>query len=581
MAVFKLTNQAGTAIRGGPNRVEGMKKLEELTKAEALVLLSGLKANLRGADGVPKHGVLKLRNSSKPGEGMEFARMRGLDRMVSQKDTFKNTERALKTMMMRAGLSEADANALLTQYRSTERLTRGQIRYKDAVGLITQATNIINREKPEEYAGKSIAKALENAGLSFPPATHSQATKDRVDLEKGGNAGAFGTVFEGTIAGRPCMLKRLATPVEIERGADGALTRGREMDSNHLVQGKVPHVIGPSHYVISKTVEGTREKTFHVVTAGRGFKEFCRQVPNGIELKMEGLVMDKAPGERLKEANVPLENLRGIAKGFASILMNASSHGMVFGDIKRDNAFVNGDSVTLIDTDGVLKRSKWASKAQEDPMMSMTFTYPAAAGTTGLQQDLWSVGFTLLQVTHKDRAKALYDIGAPQNQPKGAPQQAPNHVNPNDLLDGGGERRTRPARLDKQQIINRVEAEVGQPEAGSIDDFALLCIRTALSESGKTYIKRFTGDGTHLLDPVLAHPLLGSRASFIGENLVKKDPLGAARAEQRSEHSHATRALKEATLIEEAQAQMPNGETMALLRNRRSNVSDISSDDDP
>lgn len=582
MAVFKLTNQAGAAIQGGRNRVEGLQKLNELDKSEALALLSGLKANLRGADGVPKHGVLKLRNSSKADMGMEFARMRGLDRWGSLDSTFRNTEQALKTLMLRAGLQEGDAKKLLDQYRSTN----GQFRYKDAVGLITQATYIINREEPEAYAGKSIADALKNAGISFPPDTHKEATADRVNLEKGGNAGAFGRVFEGTIAGRSCMLKRLAAPVVIERGDDGALVRGREMDSNHLVHGKVPHVIGPNRYLISQTVEGTREKSFHVVTAGRGFKEFCRQVQNGIDLKMEGLVMDKAPGTRLKEADVHPEHLKGIAKGFTSVLMNASSHGMVFGDIKRENAFVEADSVTLIDTDGVLKRSKWASKAQDNPVMGRTFTYPAAAGATGLQQDLWSVGFTLLQVAHKDKVGALFDIGAPQNPPKAAPQQAPQRVNLEDHVDGSGARAPRPARLDKQQILGALEAVIGRPQAGSVEDFALLCIKTALSESNRSYTRRFTGDGTHLLDPVLAHPLLGSRDSFIRENLVKEDPLRALRAAQQGESQHKTQGLREEAsarvLIEEAQPQpqLLMEETMALLRNRKSNASDISSDED-
>lgn len=86
--------------------------------------------------------------------------------------------------------------------------------------------------------------------------------------------------------------------------------------------------------------------------------------------------MDKAPGTRLKEAEVPPEHLAGIAKGFTSIPMNASSHGMVFGDIKRENAFVQADTVTLIDTDGVLKRSKWVSKAQDNPVMGRSQAQP-------------------------------------------------------------------------------------------------------------------------------------------------------------------------------------------------------------
>jgi hypothetical protein len=85
---------------------------------------------------------------------------------------------------------------------------------------------------------------------------------------------------------------------------------------------------------------------------------------------------------------------------------------------------------------------------------------------------------------------------------------------------------------------------------------------------------------------VLAHPLLGSRDSFIRENLVKEDPLRALRAAQQGESQHKTQGLREEAsarvLIEEAQPQpqLLMEETMALLRNRKSNASDISSDED-
>lgn len=76
MTVFKPTNQAGAAIQGGRNRVDGLQKLNELDKAEALALLSGLNANLRGVDGVPKHGVLKLLRAGLP-EREDGALVRG------------------------------------------------------------------------------------------------------------------------------------------------------------------------------------------------------------------------------------------------------------------------------------------------------------------------------------------------------------------------------------------------------------------------------------------------------------------------------------------------------------------------
>ena len=516
MAVFKITDQAGRAILGGASRQEGIEKLKGLDKGAALAALSGLKANLRGDDGVPKHGILKLRNSKDPDKGMEFARMRGLDRMMSSKDTFKNTERALKALMVGAGLPDADAQNLLDTYRSGGR----HFKYKDAVKLISETIQIVTREKPQVSLGKTMSEAFYKAGIKNLP---QEATNAKVSLGNGKDAGQFGRVFEGTIDGKSVMFKRLQQGVPIELGEGGELQRGKDMDSNHLAQGKVPCVIAPRSYLVSKTVPGTNEKTYHVVAAGKGFKEFCRQADKLYDWKTEGYVMDKATGTRMREARCTPEELKTAAKSFASILMNASSHGMIFGDIKPENAFVDDGKVTLIDTDGVVKRSKWASKNPENFPLTLTFQFPAETGKRGLQQDLWSVGFTLLEASHPQKSNELFKIGA--NETSKPRAQVLNAI---DLLDGS----SRPAaptagRPDKRQIVANVKSIIGEPAPGSADHFALLCIETALSDIKKNYTKRFTGEGQHLLDPILAHPLLGSRDVFVRDNLVKRDPLSS------------------------------------------------------
>ena len=63
-----------------------------------------------------------------------------------------------------------------------------------------------------------------------------------------------------------------------------------------------------------------------------------------------------------------------------------------------------------------------------------------------------------------------------------------------------------------------------EPRPGSVEDFALLCLKTALSKQDAPYLKRFTGEGEHLLDPILAHPLIGGRQAFVDKNLVKSEP---------------------------------------------------------
>lgn len=44
-----------------------------------------------------------------------------------------------------------------------------------------------------------------------------------------------------------------------------------------------------------------------------------------------------------------------------------------------------------------------------------------------------------------------------------------------------------------------------------------------MSKPDAPYFKRFTGEGEHLLDPLLNHPLLGGRDEFIQKHLVKNE----------------------------------------------------------
>ncbi len=527
MPVFKLTNSQGAALRGGATRTDGLGKLEALSAQEALGLLEGLKVNLRGADGVPKHGVLKLRNSSNAGKTMEFARMRGLDRMMSSRDTFANTAKAIQMLMVRSGLSEEKASELLQQYRSDD----GSIKYKHALEMINGALDIIKAQPPRVFSGATAQEALSKAGIEIQGdraqlATADKFTLDAKDKRQGVNAGAYGEVFEAVDNGNPCVFKRLGQPINVERNRDGELPRGRGMDGNHLAAGKLPGVIGPNRYVLrqrTKLPNSTDQVTFHVVNAGREFKQFCKAFfkdhPNEAEssLFVHGLIMDKAPGTLLRKAELSDQQLRGVAQGFAAVLINTAAHGVVLGDIKPENAFVDGDKLTLIDTDGAFKQSKWASKSAEKVSLARTFKVPGR-GNAGLQQDLWSTGFTLLEAAHPDLNNELVTLAKP---PEVVQQQRLSAV-----LDGDGPARPPAApKVNSGQIMAKLQEIVGRPPPGSVDEFAFLCIQQALSQTQSAYTQRFTGQGRHLLDPLLAHPVVGGRDAFVAQHLVKKAAL--------------------------------------------------------
>lgn len=499
MAVFKITTPTGP-LRGGATREAGLNKLESLGSQHSKTLLEGLRTNLLGADGNAKHGVLKLRNSSKAGNQMEFARMRGMDRWFSKKSTFKNTASALEKLMIQSGTKPETAKALIKQYSAKD----GSIKCKDAIQLI-------NRILPQSTQGATVAASLQQVGIEAP----DEALQDKINLSEEQNLeqGAIGKVFQATDHGAPCILKRFGEPIAIALDNSGIIKRGALIDGNHLAAGKVPGTIAPNRYIIAKTDPGGG-KAFHTVTAGLNFKEFCKQ-NKGSQLALHGIVMDKAKGARMDQVNSSSSEQKEIARGFAAILMNASSRGVVFYDIKRENAFVDGGKLTLIDTDGAFKNSKTAAKNPDKQEIALTFMVPTKDDSSkdsphrGLQQDLWSVGFTLLE--HAGRGEG-------------------------NLMEAGHLRGRDPYqfwhRMDTPEArFAWLKEKIGGPEprAGSVEDFAFLCIKTALSEPDAPYFQRFTGEEgqTHLLDPILAHPLLGGREAFIESHLARKDPLQA------------------------------------------------------
>lgn len=515
MSTFKITDNSGAAIRGGANREAGLAKLDKLDGARSREILDGLRTNLAGADGLSKHGVLKLRNSSSTGSGMEFARMNGMDRWFSKESTFANTSKALRTLLINSGTKPETADALLKHYGAKD----GSIKCKDAITLI-------NRVLPQSARGSTLAESLQNAGIQAP----TEAQQDSIQLGKKDDLsqGGFGKVFPATDNGAACIVKRFGNPVEIKLDKSGNLTRGDLMDANHLAAGKVPGTIAPNRYIITK-LEPDGSKSFHTVTAGRNFKEFCRLnkgfVPELDDkgnpklddqekpikrsiLELHGIVMDKAKGARMDQVRSSDSEQKEIARGFASILMNASSRGVVFYDIKPDNAFVDGGKLTLIDTDGAFKNSKTNAKIPK-PTIAATFLVPtksimnANSPHRGMQQDLWCVGISLLE--HAGRGGGnLKDVGALEKQDRYLFWTKNNTV---------------------EEKFDWLKNKIGGPEprAGSVEDFALLCIKTALSKHDAPYFKRFTGEGEHLLNPILDHSLIGGRQAFIEKNLVKRE----------------------------------------------------------
>lgn len=523
MAVFKLTQKVHTSepntgatreLKGGATREAGLKKLDSLSSQDSETLLKDLRTNLRGSDGKPKHGVLKLRNSSKEGSQMEFARMRGMDRWFSKKSAFKNTEKALVKLMVQSGFKKETAETLLERYRAKD----GSIKCKDAIQLI----DIVLPQEAKK--GDTLQEALKAAGIE----AHQDALVEKIKLPsknntQAENSGAYGTVFKAKDHSTPCMIKKFKEPIVIEKYKNGTLARGKGMDARYLAAGKVPGVIAANRYIISKTdTEG--KETFHIVNAvGRQFKEFCKKNATA-ELKVVGLLMDQAKGTRMLEATSTPSQKKQIAKDFAAVLMNASSRGFVLGDIKGENAFVDKGKLTLIDTDGALKYSSDEKKKQSKPNLTVTFRHPIDASVVSQQQDLWCTGFTLLEHA---TGESLSEIGCKNPQIETQLQNKDSEEK---------------YKYIEEKILNKLGYEnEDKPAPGSVEDFAMLCIKQSLQgytkvveiKNGKPKVvvqadcklmhARFTGEQEqeHLLDPILEHPLIGGRDAFIAQHLVK------------------------------------------------------------
>lgn len=151
MGVQKI-NVGNGNLKGGASRAEGLEKLKQFEKDQATTVLRELRTSLIGANNRPKHGVLKLVNSSKVDKEMAFARKNGLDRWFSRADTFANTSRALEILLQKSGIDSAKAQELLLKAKNASGLGGGQIKYDAATDMIDEALALGQRQESAKAA---------------------------------------------------------------------------------------------------------------------------------------------------------------------------------------------------------------------------------------------------------------------------------------------------------------------------------------------------------------------------------------------------------------------------------------------
>jgi hypothetical protein len=249
-------------------------------------------------------------------------------------------------------------------------------------------------------------------------------------------SGAYGTVQRLKFNGEPMALKTLAgTNLPPTVSLDPQQTtphikRDIEVTAAFL-KAQTSSVIQPKYFMVKVTPKNG-EAEHLMVKGGKDFKEWSkaqlwdsetgRPNANAPTIQITGLAMPLAEGQTLISTiqNKPVD-FKQTAESAMNSLAQLARNGFVHGDIKPENLFVKNDgTLRLIDTGSMVKITKRAGEqliALPDAVFDKTkrahtshFTHPGHSPdfkTVGMEQDLFSMGVTLLETKLLNIAKTL------------------------------------------------------------------------------------------------------------------------------------------------------------------------------
>jgi len=248
-------------------------------------------------------------------------------------------------------------------------------------------------------------------------------------------AGAQGVVYQIKINDNPMVVKifdqlKLPPPVQLDPQQNTPhIKRDLEVTAAFL-KSQASSVIQPKYFLVTVTADGASQEL--LVKGGKDFKEWSkaqlwdgeagRPRANPPRIQITGLAMPLAEGKTLDAAvgEKPV-NFSQTANSALNSLVQLARNGFVHGDIKPANLFVkNHGDLSLIDTGSMAKISKNAD-ARLLPLPSDAFDkatrpttphfthpgYPPDFKKVGMEQDLFSMGVTLLETKLLNIAKAL------------------------------------------------------------------------------------------------------------------------------------------------------------------------------
>jgi len=284
---------------------------------------------------------------------------------------------------------------------------------------------------------KDIALAEELEGLHKDLLGYSvdlAVDRHSVALNTGAvlGSGTFGTVSSATINGESKVVKEFAGgdtyPLTLDAtfpATELKLSRDLELTAAYLRDREKDFIVAPSHFLVNETIPGRPVKQFLVEVRDKEFRSWAKDqlfkntAVAGYELEIVGQIQDKAEGADLNHAldhhQLKEDMIQPIALSYVNALIAMAKRGFVHGDIKPANTFFDPatNRLKLIDTGGMAKVSKRFDREDDtlsdaDRGVTPAYSLPCI-GTgqkVGFEQDLYSVGASILAVSLLQRGKA-------------------------------------------------------------------------------------------------------------------------------------------------------------------------------
>ena len=548
-----------TGVRGGVDaqaQALGVARLKELDEAAATELLQGLRAHMGGRD-----GVLRILHTRSEDKSVKFKSAGVFKRAFISSDRRSKAGEAVEHLMRKAGYTD-DALKQFNDYR-TRRGDRGV--------EVREVLRHLNRGKP--ISGPTAERALAAFGADLPQGARTLGA---------GGAGAVKAIrYLGEPAvykvmhsvddqGKPVPRPQLSlAPIVRDRRGSMDSDLGEPFDRNpaqqrprlartgdvlpNWMKDDIKHVIRPLAYVIRETGASGEVPVFHIVPAGKVFKNWAtdqltRHADRSFEV--EGTIQPRAPGRQLlSEAQLEAvargartsgarrydeTQLRTIARSGFEAIESAARHGFVFGDIKPENIMTDGTECKFIDLDALQKVSKQGGETVLN-QYSHAYLLPVAfhrartdeAYRAGVERDLYALGMTLVETALRsarrhDLATQVLSVAVGSLTDPQAKQNYKLHET------GGNERAWLNARAipeDRRTIdeantvregsplMNTIRARLGDYPVppGSAIAFGLECIRVALEYDSRGQSKAYdpaTAEETHPLRQLALHPVV-------------------------------------------------------------------------